>query len=272
MTPTLYFIPLADPLPPISIPGAPRLPGLIHAQHAAFKQNGNHQLHHASVSEFQAACQWLETTTRSLMSKYQYYHDIVVVVVPVKSDSRFDIYDGMSGESATEYGVEYIRIEWSHDREDRAQATITHEFAHALRRQYDDADEAEFALLTHQILHEGLAESLVEAECGPDMVLHNGPLTSTQWNEIAELVECEAQEIDLTDAQETSRTALLEGDEKYAFGYHLVSYLLKNHISTYDDLVKMDLPAFATLAATHKASCALTVVQYQDDRLGHAND
>ncbi len=232
------------------------MPGLIHAQLAAFKHSGDHQIHHASVSEFQAACQRLETATTSLMTKYQFPTDIVVVVAPVKSDSRFDIYHGMSGESATEYGVEYIRVEWSHDREDRAQATITHEFAHALRRQYDDADDAEFAPLTHQILHEGLAESLVEIECGSGMVLHKGPLTSTQWTEIADLVECEAQETDLTPAQETSRTALLAGDDKYAFGYHLVSYLLKAQISTYDELRKKTLLEFANLAVAHQSQAA----------------
>jgi hypothetical protein len=88
------------------------------------------------------------------------------------------------------------------------------------------------------------------------MVLHNGPLTSTQWTEIADLVNCEAQGTQLTPAQEQRRTKLLEGDDKYAFGYHLVSYLLKKHISTYDALLKMDLPTFANLAVAHQSQAA----------------
>lgn len=197
------------------------------------------QIHHADATAFIADGQTLARHAQRLLTTYGCSTPLTIVGLPVSPDPSSAQYGEAYADQRVEHGEAFILLQWSNTDVQRATATITHEVGHHLRRQHDPKQND--LPLTRKLLHEGLAERLVDVECGSQYLLYVRPTPAELRQCVTILVTKELVGTPLTPEEEQDRTVLLNGDSYYPAAYAIA----KKTGKSVQELITVELSEYA---------------------------
>ena len=232
----VHVLPITDPLQP----------SYHNPQHAKeiydfyVIEHQLYQLHHTTEADLLNDCRRLGQKLQQVQTKHQFTGEIYLSVLPCKPDPQLDAYGGTFADNVMSRNDNLIRLEWANTDINRAMASVVHELAHSFRRAYDIyADKVRYPL-TNRILHEAIAETLVELELGAKYVLHRRPIASQTQADILRFLSLEQSHAAVPSNEEDHYDALQKGEDKYAFGLATTDKLnLK-----FDELLEISLKDF----------------------------
>ncbi|GGR67385.1 hypothetical protein GCM10008959_31970 [Deinococcus seoulensis] len=204
-------------------------------------KHGFTQLQHSSIAEFLTDGHAIAQFAQAVMNKYGSNRDLNIVILPVIHDASMAEYDGVHATQREQWEEQFVTFEWSTTNLMRARATIAHEVAHHLRRPNDPANQTELKL-TKYLLHEGIAECMVECEVGHAYVQFDKTTDPQVRAKISRLIEAE-QRGTLTSTEESEREELLDTRDYYPAAYAVA----KQSALSVQDLISMDLQKYAAI-------------------------